>query len=596
MKKKLAYKLSLIFAGIVLLTSIVLSAIAIASYRFIESRTEDILYNNTLEAYKTQIKSEVQSAVSLVDNYYSQYKNGTLTEAEAKNEAKEALRCLRYRDDQSGYFWIDDTDYNLVMHPILTDQEGTNRKDLEDKNGVKIIQQIMDTTKNGKAGFNEFYFTKADGKTVAPKVAYSEPFTKWNWVITTGIYTDDIQEIVSGADGVQRISTITKNCGWFLGIAGIALAVVMLIIAYIIIKHLVNVINKVKDQLKMVSDGNLSGNIDDKIAKRKDEIGQMVDHTNQAIGSFKSSISNAKSTAENVGESSSNIKTMTSSALDATTQVSEAIENVATDATGQAGAVSEVVTNIGQMGKSSEELNHAVKQIQKNVSELNASSTEMKAYIEDMSDGSSLMTTQVENIYDKIKETTDAIDQMQTILNAIDEIASQTNLLALNASIEAAHAGESGKGFAVVADSIKGLAENTASELVNIKKIIENLTNSFDECTDSINVVINTNQNNVDSTGKVITSFSTIFDEISETNTGLENITESVHLMEDYMKNISTQMDDISKGAESTAAATEEITASSEELSSLMNNIASDCDKMNERSNEMISDLQKFTL
>lgn len=68
---------------------------------------------------------------------------------------------MRYRDDGSGYFWIDDTDYNLIMHPILTDQEGNNRYDLTDQNGVKIIQEIMKvSTGSDGGGFNEFILRK----------------------------------------------------------------------------------------------------------------------------------------------------------------------------------------------------------------------------------------------------------------------------------------------------------------------------------------------------------------------------------------------------------------------------------------------------
>lgn len=102
---------------------------------------------------------------------------------------------MRYREDGSGYFWIDDTNYNLVMHPILTEQEGTNRYNLEDQNGVMIIQEIMGTVRGeDKGGFNEFYFTKSDGTTVAPKIAYSEIFTPWNWVVSTGNYVDEMQQ------------------------------------------------------------------------------------------------------------------------------------------------------------------------------------------------------------------------------------------------------------------------------------------------------------------------------------------------------------------------------------------------------------------
>ncbi len=35
---------------------------------------------------------------------------------------------------------------------------------------------------------------KADGKTVAPKIAYSEEFEPWGWVITTGNYVDNLEK------------------------------------------------------------------------------------------------------------------------------------------------------------------------------------------------------------------------------------------------------------------------------------------------------------------------------------------------------------------------------------------------------------------
>lgn len=596
MRKQLAKKLSLFFAGIVLLTSIILTSISFMSYKFIQQKVEGILYDNTLESYKAEIKSEVQSAISLVDSYYEQYQNGELKENEAKTQALTALRNLRYGDDESGYFWVDGTDYSLIMHPILSDQEGTNRKDLEDKNGVKIIQKIMDTTKNGNGGYNEFYFTKSDGKTVAPKVAYSEPFEKWNWVITTGIYTDDIEGIAASSSGILRIATICKNCTLFLIIAGIGLAVIMLFIAYFIIRSLIKAINEVKNNLELVATGDFTGSINKKLENREDEIGQMVKHTKNAIESFKESLSESKTTAETVNQSSAEIKSMTFSALEATGQVAEAIENVASDATNQAGAVSEVVGSVGQMNLDADKLTIAVSDIQSCVKTLGKSSAEMKSHIKDMSDGSELMTGQITNISDKIAETNEAISQMSDILKTIDEIASQTNLLALNASIEAAHAGEKGKGFAVVAENIKNLAGNTASELVNVKDIIKNLTNSFKECASSIDIVVQTNKTNVETTENVITSFDEVFGGISATDSKLKEITVSVKEMKDIMSEISEQMSGISKDAESTATATEEITASSEELTSLMNNIANDCDDVSKKTEEMSNNLKKFKL
>ncbi len=334
MKKSLANKLSLFFSGVVLVTCLILVGITVLIFGNIRERMENVLYENTLESYKTEVKSEVQSAISSVEYYYNLSEDGKIDEDTAKKDALETLRNLRYGDDSSGYFWVDDTDYNLVMHPILPEQEGTNRYDLTDKNGVKIIQSIMKTADEG-GGFNEFYFTKSDGKTVAPKVAYSQKFDKWNWVITTGIYSDDIQGIVQKSTGLNKIIKIFSCSTSFLIIVTVVLVVLMLVVSYIIVRQLVGVIERVRGKLESVASGDLSSTLDGKVVSRSDELGQMVAHTNLAIKSFRDSISKAKETAGTVQNNSTDIKGKTETALTATSQVAKAIEHVATDVTTQ---------------------------------------------------------------------------------------------------------------------------------------------------------------------------------------------------------------------------------------------------------------------
>lgn len=593
MKKSLSLKLSSIFSVIVLVTCVILVSTCGWIFKSTESTIKDIRYDDILDGYKTEVKSQVQSGLTIVQYYYDQYKDGQMDEETAKAKALDTLRNFRYGDNGDGYIWVDSTDYTLVMHPILPDQEGSNRKELQDNNGVMIIQEIMKAAQQG-GGFNEFIFTKADGKTQAPKIAYSQEFEPWNWVLTTGCYSDDINLNIESSDNTKQISKTFRRNICELIVESIILVVAMVIVTFIIIRRVVKVLNIVKEKLERISSGDLSQKIDKRYIKRKDELGSMVDNANKSMENFSGIINDSKQIAGRVTEAGDNVKNMAESALEATDQIANAIGGVAEDATNQVEAIGTMHQTVMKIQNGADDITSATGAISKSTEELGKNSNKMKMHIEEMSKGSGQMTENVSTIAQQIASTNETIEKMSEILSSIEEIASETNLLALNASIEAARAGEAGKGFAVVADSIKGLSENTSKELESIKTIITSLVTGFDECSKCIGLVVSSNETNINDTNEVISTFSLIEAGISETNEKIEEISEVISDTMEEINSVSTQVEEIEESAQSTAAAGQQVTASTQELASLMNSVEGDISELAASSHELDRKMDRF--
>jgi methyl-accepting chemotaxis protein len=81
--------------------------------------------------------------------------------------------------------------------------------------------------------------------------------------------------------------------------------------------------------------------------------------------------------------------------------------------------------------------------------------------------------TDLQGSTDRTVANAKRVNEIQSVLELINDIADQTSLLALNAAIEAARAGDAGRGFAIVADEVRRMAERSKAAAAQIDKLAE---------------------------------------------------------------------------------------------------------------------------
>jgi methyl-accepting chemotaxis protein len=131
------------------------------------------------------IKSEVETAVSMMQAVYERHIHGEMTLDQAKKLGADLLRELRYGKD--GYFWADTTEgVNVVLYG-RKDVEGRNRLQDKDSNGVFFVKAFLKTGKAG-GGYVEYLFPKKGQTKPQAKRSYVLLLKPFGWVIGSGYY------------------------------------------------------------------------------------------------------------------------------------------------------------------------------------------------------------------------------------------------------------------------------------------------------------------------------------------------------------------------------------------------------------------------
>ncbi|NFG62738.1 methyl-accepting chemotaxis protein [Clostridium botulinum] len=479
--KRLRDQIICINIVLVLLVSAVILLISSNQMKNVVNASINQYELNLMENYDQNIKLQVENVISLLNGIYEKQINGEITEEQAKSLSKDMIKSLRYNGD--GYFWIDGIDSTLIAHPMIPEQEGSNRTSLKDANGHMIVQEIIKVARNG--GYTDFYFTKPNEEGTHPKRSYSKLFEPYGWIITTGNYIDDIDQAINmKTEELKNNFNQNRNILLF---ALFILLIITVILSLFIIRPITRALNKIVALAERLSNYDFSNNIE---VKSKNELGRAGISLNKAqenirnlINSIIQKSSDLSSSAEELSASTEEVSCKLSEINEST----EGIVNKMSDSTTVALDVNLTISNIAKntntLSTSSKKETETLINFRDKALELKNHTNEVLKYINNLYHEKEI------NIKDAIKAGK-VTEEIYVMVETISSIANQTNLLALNAAIESAHAGEAGKGFAIVASQVKALSEQSMEAVKSIEDIVNKVQLVFKSlCADSNDIL-----------------------------------------------------------------------------------------------------------
>ncbi len=187
-------------------------------------------FRSSLMQQRRRVLREMTTSVwSILDHYEDLVGTGQMSRAEAEARAAATVRNIRYGPGKRSYFWINDANGVVVMHPYMPHLEGQNLMAFRDPQGGRPIAGFVRIVRERGEGFTSYYWQwHGDPNRVEPKLSFVKAFEPWGWVIGTGMYLEDVD---------AEIAALNRK------LTGALLAVLLAVgfLAAVIIRRLVRV-------------------------------------------------------------------------------------------------------------------------------------------------------------------------------------------------------------------------------------------------------------------------------------------------------------------------------------------------------------------
>ncbi|MCK8074023.1 cache domain-containing protein [Vibrio sp. 1CM23M] len=182
-----------------LLVTASISWISLHQTKTLGAKEVEIFRDSLIKSRENALKDTVDLAFDAIEHIYN---DPNIQEAQAKIKVRTILSKLRYGSD--GYFFAYDRHGTNLVHPIQPELIGKNLLQLQDEDGDFLIEALLREAQTG-GGFHQYLWQKPSTGEVVSKLSYAAWLERWDWMIGTGLYIEDVhQEVASMQAAINK--------------------------------------------------------------------------------------------------------------------------------------------------------------------------------------------------------------------------------------------------------------------------------------------------------------------------------------------------------------------------------------------------------